>query len=502
MSKGNEVEPACECSEPGFCSRYGIHQTPHAWRICSGKCTNERPCTEAKSQSYRRKWRLDKEMRDGVSSRGNRVEPARAGPVSHVRLDDLRRRLGTLCRHLGEPTGETRECAACVRTQVPLRRCALHVLCTEFLPVKDVKHCRECPDAAPLKERVSSSSSSATTTPLSIARSLVARLDEDCLAPHFPGKRFNSALIERPDGYLLAYRHGWAGSDVYLVHLDRAFKARGDPWKLDLFHPREANYGREDPRLFWFRGRLHVAYVGVVGGHSILHTSMLYARLSKDFMEVEEVYYPRIPGRRSWEKNHSYFEWAGDLYAIYTITPHRILRIDGEHTEWAHETTTPVTWQHGEMRGGASPVRVGDEFWHFFHARTGAKNRLVYNMGVYVFSARPPFEVLRYTPRPVLEADPTTNPGNYASVVFPNGAVPIYPTMEEEPARPATMVDARVCPSCGRRFDDDVPAVPRGSIAATKPLRWFVSMGIHDRWTEIHAFDHDELERAMVSIQR
>lgn len=55
----NDREPECECPGPGFCQRYQISQTEYAWLVCRGVGTEDRPCTDQKSQSYKRKWRLN-----------------------------------------------------------------------------------------------------------------------------------------------------------------------------------------------------------------------------------------------------------------------------------------------------------------------------------------------------------------------------------------------------------------------------------------------------------
>jgi FkbM family methyltransferase len=281
--------------------------------------------------------------------------------------------------------------------------------------------------------------------------------DEHNLCAGTPGKRFNASLIDYEGAYLLAFRNGWSGSDVYLVRLDLDFRPVSEPVRLELFHPREANYGREDPRLFWFNGALHVAYVGVVGGHSIRHTSMLYARLGRD-LRVERVFYPHYPGRNFWEKNWGFFEHDGRLYATYSIAPHRVLHVDGEQAVMAYQTQTPAPWSGGEMRPGSAPTLIGDERWCFFHDRVERGGRLIYRMGVYVFDAQPPFRIRRVTREPILSAEVATTPADqYASVVFPCGAV--------------------------RREND-----------------WVVSLGVHDRWTELHAFDAAELESRMVRI--
>jgi FkbM family methyltransferase len=281
-------------------------------------------------------------------------------------------------------------------------------------------------------------------------------LDERNLCPGVPGKRFNSSLIAWGGGYLLAFRNGWRGSEIFLTPLDARFRPSGAPVKLDLRHP-GANYGREDPRLFFHAGRLHVSFIGVVGGNRIRHTNQLYARIG-DGLRVEAVFHPHFPGRREWEKNWQFFSHGGELYAVYSVAPHRVLRVRGDAAALAYETATYAPWVGGELRGGAAPVLAGGEWWCFFHDRVEPPGRRrAYRLGLYTFEDRPPFRALRITPEPVLAADPATNRNNYADVVFPCGAV----------------------------RDGD---------------RWVVSCGVHDRWTELHAFGHADLDRRLVSI--
>lgn len=286
---------------------------------------------------------------------------------------------------------------------------------------------------------------------------LVRHFDEFSLHPEVPGKRFNSSLIEYRDGYAFAFRNGWKGSEVYLTLLDRELRPVGPCRRLELSHP-DAAYGREDPRLFWFRGRLHISFAGVMpsGGH-IGYTNVLYARLTED-LAVEQVFYPRYKQRNAWEKNWQFFEHDGDLYAVYSFAPHRILRIVGDSAELAFESRTPAPWQGGEVRGGASPVRVGEEWWCWFHDRIEWPGRL-YRAGLYTFSARPPFAVQRMILSPLLSADPNSRPADqYCPVVFPCGA------------------------------------------ARDGGGRWLVSAGIHDRWSEIFAFHHAGLERQLARV--
>jgi predicted GH43/DUF377 family glycosyl hydrolase len=347
-----------------------------------------------------------------------------------------------------------------------VRQCEIHGPCVREPRAVDARLCQTCGDYA------------AGTRPIvpvaQPVESLVAKFDEFNSHPGFPGKRFNPAMIPWGEGYALLWRSGWAGSNLFISYLDSDFKPRGMPIPLKINHPR-AKYGREDPRFFTFRDKLHVSFSGVESVDGKIFTNCLYARLDESF-QVEEVFYPVIQGRKSWEKNHVFFEHEGQLHAVYTTSPHRILKIDGEKTAWAYQTQAPLPWRvDGEIRGGVSPVRVGDEWWHFFHSRIecdlGVEQMAKYYstpkpdgssrqycMGLLTFEAEPPFRILRITPEPIMWADWETKPRDqYCAAVFPCGAV---------------------------RAGDE----------------WLISMGIHDRWAEIHRFSHAGLESKLVDV--
>lgn len=344
---------------------------------------------------------------------------------------------GTCC-HRGKDTGELEACPPCGRnTRLKLFEC--HHPAHASNPRTTEKNCKEvCRDHASVPSPI--------------------RFDETNLfpLPRVPGKRFNPSIMAYGDGYLLAFRNGWCGSEIFIGLLDKDFKPTKLVKKLELFHQHQANYGREDPRLFWFAGKLHIAYIGVVGPHDILYTSQLYARLNDDF-ETEEIFVPQYRQRNYWEKNWQFFEHAGQLYAVYSIAPHRVLKIDGNNAEMVFDTPTRGNWSGGELRGGASPVLVGDEWYCFFHSRVES-GKPVYNTGVYTFEDKPPFLVKRLTADPILVANPANTPADqWASVVFPGGAV---------------------------RVGD----------------KWLVAHGIDDRHTELHWFTQADIERRLVKL--
>lgn len=281
------------------------------------------------------------------------------------------------------------------------------------------------------------------------------KFTEHNLFPEMPGKRFNPSLIEWEDGYLMAYRDGWAGSEIHALRMSKELQPVGRPTKLELFHPL-ANFGREDPRLFMHNGQLHVVYIGVEGKRRVKATNVLYARLAND-LRVEQLWAIRLDRRNGWEKNWMPISCDGELYFTYGYQPHRVLKVQNDSAEWAHETPNRIKWRWGEIRGGAAPMRVGDEYWSFFHSshHDGIKT---YVMGLLTHDVRPPFQIRRYVPLPLLVADATTRPADqYCRCVFPGGAV--------------------------RNGNE-----------------WIIACGIHDRWMELHKLNHDDLERQLVTI--
>ena len=289
----------------------------------------------------------------------------------------------------------------------------------------------------------------------------IVRLDGSRLAggeAHSAQTGHSNASIIRFGGKLfLAYRYRNAGADVWLTELDEdTYQPHGPGRKLDLKHF-HAQHGREDPRLFIHRDKLHVIYVGVEG-KAVGPTSQLIAQLANDG-RVERRLFLDLPGREKWEKNWAPFEYHGELYAVYSIAPHVIIRIrpDGR-CERAAETPTPHEWSGGHLRGGAAPVRVGDEFFHWFHGRIEEKyGKPTYTTGVYTFEAKPPFRVTRMTSTPVMYGDSRTRPADW----FVNNWFP-----------------------CG---------------AILEGQTWIVSAGEHDQWVNVAEWDAGEICKRLLT---
>ncbi len=284
------------------------------------------------------------------------------------------------------------------------------------------------------------------------------RLDETNLCPAIDGIRFNPAIIESQDGYLVIFRNRWINSKLYAAKLDKDFRPTGYWRHLKLYNG-GASKAQEDPRWFRIGGKLFVNFVGFCGRNCHVQ----YASVNEDSLEVERIYWPVLYGQNFKEKNHQYFDYQGEPYAVYTISPHQIIKsalpplnCDPVVTR---EHVTPFTgqWSGGHMSGGASPVLHNGEWYSFFHGWTRQENgRRLYNCGCYTFSPEPPFQILRYTKDPFDIADPSTTPTSVpVDVIFPGSA---------------TIVGSD----------------------------WAIAYGVADLWSEVRFYDREWIESLLV----
>ncbi len=337
-----------------------------------------------------------------------------------------------------------------------LFRCGLHGELASKYPCADAQRiCQTCPDRQSTLLQLGVPPHSLMTT--------IKRFDQRNLHPGILGTRFNPAIIEYQGGYAIAYRNSTLRSSIYLSRMSLDLSSTSEPVKLTVDHP-DARWSVEDSRFFWFRSKLHLMFIGVtevpVNGMSLYRTSVMYARLGDD-LQAEEVFAPHYHARNFYEKNWGFFEHDNELYAIYGIAPHVVLKIDGNRANKVHETITPAPWTSGECRGSTSPILIGDEYFVWFHSSVASEPPIghrTYDIGAYTFEARPPFRVQRFTLNPLVYADHATKPASIdKSVLFP----------------------------CGAILDGD---------------RWRLSCGIHDAWSEIREISHAEVERRMTRI--
>jgi predicted GH43/DUF377 family glycosyl hydrolase len=277
--------------------------------------------------------------------------------------------------------------------------------------------------------------------------------------PEVPGVRFNPSIIVFEGKTLFAFRNRQWESEIWIGELGADYKPIGFANRVLIDHPKCRN-GVDDPRFFVHLGKLHLAFVGVERSTGGVRTHMGYCRLDAN-RQAFEVTFPHYANRNALEKNWQFFSAGGDLYAVYSIAPHRVLRIAGSEIYTSHLTPTKAEWKGGELRGGASPILMNDRFYSWFHSSVKEGNAWVYNVGVYTFESSPPFRVTALTADPILWADRST-PGREKHVVFP----------------------------CGAHVD----------LIGHK--RWIVAGGRDDRFAELWDFDFEQVEELLSPIRR
>lgn len=266
---------------------------------------------------------------------------------------------------------------------------------------------------------------------------------------------YNNSVIRFHNRLFMAYRLHWVDSRIGLAELDERFTPINN-WRLPL----TMGVAQEDPRLWIHRGELHVSYSALQRRNGVASTDVCYARLKESpaGWQVDREYAPAYAARDHWEKNWGFFEHAGDLYAVYWISPrHQVLRIDGDHAELVADVPCDLR-KHGFIGGGAAPVLHGSEYYSFYHRRVGQRPDVHYTLDLYTFEARTPFRPLRHIPVPLLR-----------------------PGMDD---RPRPDVPLAVFP-CGAFVD-------RG--------RWLVSFGYYDHWCELAAWPVDHIEASLEAL--
>ena len=197
----------------------------------------------------------------------------------------------------------------------------------------------------------------------------------------------------------------------------------------------------EDPRI-WNIGRtgkdasnnkLWLTCTNFIQKNTWAHQAMVV--LNNDF-DILTILHPEygVNGRtirdnRGHEKNWTWFFHDDKPYMIYLNRPHTVVEMDSTcspQREYKSEITNRL-WRAdlGEPRGGTNPVRVGDEYWCFFHSsQPWWNNRRRYFMGAYAFEAKPPFRITRMSSEPMLKGSLKNNRvGEFPLVVFPGGAL-------------------------------------------------------------------------------
>lgn len=264
------------------------------------------------------------------------------------------------------------------------------------------------------------------------------------LIPEFPNA-FNPSLTVWRNSLLLSFRirdpNSAATNKIGLIWLDEKFNPIGEPHIL--IFPKNYPYTHtQDPRLITIGEDLFIVFNDMIKTKKGHYRRMFIGKVDFDGLcfylndPVSITQYDGEVGDRD-EKNWVPFEFEGQLLLAYSILPHNILRplLEGSHAcESISSARSSIKWKWGELRGGTPALKIGDEYLAFFHsskecATVQSQGKMIthYVMGAYTFSSKPPFEVTRISPEPIIGMDFYTGPAHNTwkplRVVFPMGLV-------------------------------------------------------------------------------
>jgi predicted GH43/DUF377 family glycosyl hydrolase len=169
----------------------------------------------------------------------------------------------------------------------------------------------------------------------------------------------------------------------------------------------------EDPRVFADGGKLWLSCCNFVwnDNNKSTYTHQVLFELSESFKCLRRFDVPCIGNGSSLalntrsEKNWLWFFKDLNPHLIYATEPHLVVEFNMMFNNPENFLTKPdYGWKYGEIRGGTPPIRIGDEYWSFFHSSLPAPehNTRRYHMGAYAFSATAPFQPTRVTKEPIL----------------------------------------------------------------------------------------------------
>ena len=262
--------------------------------------------------------------------------------------------------------------------------------------------------------------------------------------PGFPGA-FNPCIVRWHDRFLMSFRvrneHMVSTFDIGLVWLDDDFNPVDGPQVLDFpEHTYLCASKKQDPRLIAVGDALYMVYSDFVKIGDIATRRMFIAQVHSEHgqftIDNPLCLHPFEGCSERWEKNWPPFVHDDQLLLAYSLIPHRIFKpsLESGACDTVTSTYSAIDWPWGELRGGTSALRVGDEYLAFFHSsilmptvHSDGKKMQHYVMGAYTFSSKPPFEITRMSPEPIVAkgfyTSPAYNTWKPLRVVFPMGFI-------------------------------------------------------------------------------
>src|SRR6478752_7467967 len=235
---------------------------------------------------------------------------------------------------------------------------------------------------------------------------------------------FNPALVQREDGYWLLVRRSephpqgftFGQNQIWAFMLDKEGKTpkMGIKLKWPVNDPQQHF---EDPRGF-YHPRLNQTLVGACT--FLWHPDRSWTGAHQAFgafddnWECKQMTYPRIGGNpgqmekipdpKNYEKNWVWWIHDDKLHLLYKANPWTVYRFGNRWTEIEQFRLEGVTWPYGEIRGGTTPVLIGDLYFTFHHSSLPWRGRYRrYYAGAIGFEPFPPYKPRLITREPLLQ---------------------------------------------------------------------------------------------------
>lgn len=294
------------------------------------------------------------------------------------------------------------------------------------------------------------------------------RLDFDNLEV----RRMNPGLARVDGKLLMAYRaihRQRDSSDIRIARLEEpGYRVVEDvPVKLPGWPDDKPSFF-EDPRLIRYRDRLLLSYILAAYYPQVGCVQKLVEIDPASFEVLHEWDLSYIGGNvfrhGSREKNWTFFEGrGGTLNAIYSLAPHVVHDLTNRGRSWLNNISPVGGWQErwGPARGGTPPVKVGDDWFSFFHSSVKhPSRRRRYAAGCYTFR----WDGSTYLPKKATQ-DPLWIASASDGFLWPAG-------------------------SCNW---EPIVVFPSGAVYDESRGVWTVAAGINDCFSGIFEVPHDEL---------
>jgi len=224
-----------------------------------------------------------------------------------------------------------------------------------------------------------------------------------------PPGLFNGCLYRNCKQTLFSCRTKGIPSQTFLYDPTQDF-LYGDPKELKL-PPHFEGDSFEDVRMFNHRGSTLVS--GGVARRT--GSGWLCRMVLGEINEARELVWVEAmpsPVKALVEKNWMFFSHGGNLFCVYYPAPHIVYEVKLENRKPSlGQRWEADNWKSADLmenaRGGAPPVRIGDEFYHFYHSQHIHGRTVTYQVGLYTFEVMPPWNIKRVIKGPLLNVVPS-----------------------------------------------------------------------------------------------